>query len=486
MDLLDDLISRIPNGCFINGGWRDSATGDRFAVIDPASERTIVEVADASPQDGMDALDAAVAAQEEWADTSPRTRAELLKAGFDAIMTRSEDFALLMSLEMGKSLSEARGEVSYGAEFLRWFSEQACRVRGGYAPNPQGQHRILVTHRPVGPCLLITPWNFPLAMTTRKVGPALAAGCTVVVKPAALTPLTTLLFAQVMSEVGVPDGVINVVPTTAASAVTGPLIADSRLRKLSFTGSTEVGRALLKTAAPNVLRTSMELGGNAPFVVFEDADLDQAVSGAMMAKFRNIGQACTAANRFIVQESIADEFASRLSAQASSLRLGPGYIENNDLGPVINSDARERIAALVADALAKGAHLLSGGEIPSGSGFFYPPTVVTGVSPKARIMREEIFGPVAAVTTFADEEEAIRLANDSEFGLISYCFTSNFARMMRMIERLDSGMIAANSGMISTPAAPFGGVKHSGLGREGGAEGVEEYLETIYIGIGGL
>lgn len=486
MHQIEALLGRVPTGCYIGGQWRDGGCGERFDVINPATGGVLTTVASATAADGLAALDAAAAAQDAWATTAPRARAELLRAGFEAILARADDFALLMCLEMGKALPEARGEVAYGAEFLRWFSEQACQVRGGYAPAPDGKQRILVTTRPVGPCLLITPWNFPLAMATRKAGPALAAGCSVVIKPATATPLTTLLFAQVMAEVGLPPGVLNVIPTTSAGAVTGPLLADPRLRKLSFTGSTEVGRTLLAAAAPRVLRTSMELGGNAPFVVFPDADLDAAVAGAMAAKFRNIGQACTAANRFIVHADIAGEFASRLAHDASQLVVGPGYEDGNVLGPVIDEAARERMHGLVLAAQAEGARVLTGGVLPDGAGFFYPPTVLSDVSPDSAIMREEIFGPVAPITAFETEEEALRLANDSDFGLMSYCFTSDFARMMRVVERLDSGMVAANSGVISNPAAPFGGLKQSGLGREGGAEGIEEYLETVYIGIGGL
>ncbi len=486
MTAIPELLGSIPTGCFIDGQWREANSGARFDVENPATGEALVSVADATPEDGMAALDAAVAAQESWAATPPRQRAELLRAGFEAIHARADDFALLMTLEMGKSLAESKGEVAYGAEFLRWFAEQTCRLHGGYGAAPDGKQRILVMKRPVGPCLLITPWNFPLAMATRKAGPALAAGCAVVIKPAQGTPLTTLLFAQVMAEVGVPAGVINVVPTTSAGAVTGPLLADSRLRKMSFTGSTEVGRKLLAAAAPNILRTSMELGGNAPFVVFADADIDAAVDGAMAAKFRNIGQACTAANRFIVHEDIAAEFTAALAAKAAAQQVGPGYEPGVTLGPLINDDALQHVTELVADAQQRGANVATGGAAMTGKGYFFPPTVLGGVDPQARVMREEIFGPVAAITTFKTEEEAVALANDCDFGLISYCFTSDVARSVRMMERIESGMIAINSGVISNPAAPFGGVKQSGLGREGGDEGIEEYLETVYVGIGGL
>lgn len=485
MSSFDEVLNRVPKGCFINGSWCESRAGRNFEVINPATGSALASVADGTPEDGLAALAAAASAQAEWAATPPRTRAELLRSGYEALMARSDDFALLISLEMGKSLAEAHGEISYGAEFLRWFSEQACQLRGGFGPAPDGNQSILVTTRPVGPCLLITPWNFPLAMSTRKAAPALAAGCTVVIKPAALTPLTTLLFAECMAEAGFPAGVINVVPTTAAGAVTAPLLADQRLRKLSFTGSTEVGRILLRAAASNVLRTSMELGGNAPFVVFADADLETAVAGAMTAKFRNIGQACTAANRFFVEESIADEFTTRLIKEIDRQQIGPGYEPGNQLGPLINASARVRISALVSDAVSDGAEILSGGVPLAGPGFFYPPTVLTGVSPSGRIMREEIFGPVVPIATFNGEDEAIALANDSEFGLIAYCFSSDLSRVMRVTRRIEAGMIAVNSGVISNPGAPFGGIKQSGIGREGGVEGIEEYLETVYVGIGG-
>ncbi len=440
-------------------------------------------MADATNQDAMAALDAAAAAAESWRRTAPRVRGELLRRGYEAIMARVEDFALLMTLEMGKPLAEARGEVAYGAEFLRWFSEEAVRIYGRYSAAPDGAQRMLVTKRPVGPCLLITPWNFPLAMATRKSAPALAAGCTVVIKPAALTPLTTLLFAKVMQEVGVPDGVINVIPTTRSGPVTGPLFDDQRLRKLSFTGSTEVGRTLLRQAANGVLRTSMELGGNAPFVVFDDADVEAAVTGAFNAKLRNGGQACTSANRLYVQAGIAEEFTARLAERVGAMRVGPGVDPGTQLGPVIDATALERIAGLVTDAQAAGARVLTGGAVLDRPGWFYEPTVLADVPTDARVMTEEIFGPVAPISTFATEDDAVALANGTPFGLISYVFTENLARALRMSERIETGMLAVNAGVISNPAAPFGGVKQSGLGREGSAEGIEEYLETVYVGI---
>lgn len=478
-----NLPTGVPTQLFINGRWRDASGGGRFTVEDPATGRPLAEVADATADDALAALDAAAAAQESWARTAPRRRAELLRAGFEAITARAEEFATVMTLEMGKPLPEARGEVAYGAEFLRWFSEEAARIYGRYSPAPDGVQRMLVTKRPVGPCLLITPWNFPLAMATRKSAPALAAGCTMVIKPAALTPLTTLLYTQVMAEAGVPDGVINVIPTSSSGATTAPLFDDPRLRKLSFTGSTEVGRVLLRQASTNVLRTSMELGGNAPLVVFADADLDAAVDGAFNAKLRNGGQACTAANRIYVQAEIASEFAARLAQRVGAVQVGPGVEAGTQLGPVIDAAARDRIHSLVADALSGGGRLLTGGHALDRPGYFYAPTVLADVPARARVLTEEIFGPVAPISTFVTEEEAVVLANSTPFGLISYVFTTDLARALRMAERIETGMLAVNSGVISNPAAPFGGVKQSGLGREGSAEGIEEYLETVYVGI---
>ncbi|SEB09282.1 NAD-dependent succinate-semialdehyde dehydrogenase [Leifsonia sp. 21MFCrub1.1] len=479
----ESLLSSVPDLLLIGGRWRAAAHGNTFAVEDPSTGEIIARVADASPEDGTAALDAAVAAQSGWAATPPRVRGEILRRGFEAVTARSEDFALLMSLEMGKSLAEARGEVAYGAEFLRWFSEEAVRVSGRYTQAPDGKSRLLVLKKPVGPSLLITPWNFPLAMATRKIAPAIAAGCTMVMKPAALTPLTTLLLAEVLETAGLPAGVLNVIPTSTARAVTGPLIADPRLRKLSFTGSTEVGRGLIADAAQNVLRTSMELGGNAPFIVFEDADLDLAVAGALAAKLRNIGEACTAANRFYVHESVADEFSRRLADGMSAMKIGRGAEPDTQLGPLIDEASRRKVAALVDDAIGLGAVALLGGKAVDGPGYFYEPTVLTDVPPEARVFAEEIFGPVAPIATFRTEEQAVRLANDTPFGLIGYVFTRDLTRAFRLIEALETGMVGLNSGVISNPAAPFGGVKQSGLGREGGLEGIEEYLETTYVGM---
>lgn len=477
------LLAEVPTGLLINGQWRPAASGKTFSVENPATGETLLDIADAGAEDAAAALDAAAAAQEAWAGTAPRERGEILRRAFETVTARADDFALLMTLEMGKPLAEARGEVSYGSEFLRWFSEEAVRAFGRYSIAPDGKSRLLVTKKPVGPCLLITPWNFPLAMATRKIAPAVAAGCTMVLKPANLTPLTSQLFAKVMQEAGLPAGVLNVIPTTTAGQTTGALIKDSRLRKLSFTGSTEVGRRLLSDAAENVLRTSMELGGNAPFVVFEDADLDAAVAGAMIAKLRNMGEACTAANRFIVHESVAAEFSSKFAAKVAEQSTGPGIDEGSKIGPLIDQKSRDKVHELVSDALAGGAVALTGGSAVAGAGYFYQPTVLSGVAADARILNEEIFGPVAPIVTFRDEAEAVRLANNTEYGLVAYVFTQNLNRGLRMGEKLETGMLGLNAGVVSNAAAPFGGVKQSGLGREGGLEGIEEYLYTQYIGI---
>ena len=475
-----DLLASVPSQLFIGGQWRASASGKTLDVHDPSTGKTIKKIADATPDDARAAMDAAANAQAGWAATAPRERGELLRRAFDLMQQRKEEFALLMTLEMGKPLSEARGEVGYGSEFLRWFSEEAPRIAGRYGTNPEGTGRMIVTQRPVGPCYLITPWNFPLAMATRKIAPALAAGCTVIIKPASLTPLTTLYFVKLLEEVGLPAGVVNVLTTSSSGAVSEPVLTDPRLRKLSFTGSTPVGVALLKQAADGVLRTSMELGGNAPFVVFEDADLDKAVDGAMVAKFRNIGQACTAANRFIVQESVAEEFAARVSARVKELRVGRGTEEGVGIGPLIDDRAVAKVSALVQDAVARGASLLIGGSAIDGDGTFFEPTVISGVVAGSDILREEIFGPVLSITTFTDEADAVRIANDTESGLVGYVFTRDLARGQRLIDSLDTGMMGLNVGVLSNAAAPFGGVKQSGLGREGGLEGIHEYLSPKY------
>ena len=478
-----EVLDSVPTGLLINGQWRPATSGKTFDVEDPATGKVLMSIADATAEDGKAALNAAAAAQESWAKVPPRERGEILRRAFDLVTERAEDFALLMTLEMGKPLAEARGEVIYAAEFLRWFSEEAVRAFGRYSVSPDGKSRLLVTKKPVGPCLLITPWNFPLAMATRKIAPAVAAGCTMILKPAKLTPLTSQLFAAVMQEAGLPAGVLNVIASTSAGATTGPLIKDPRLRKLSFTGSTEVGRRLLADASENVLRTSMELGGNAPFVVFEDADLDAAVTGAMLAKLRNMGEACTAANRFIVHESVAEEFAQKFATKMKDMTAARGTEPESKVGPLIDATSREKVHELVTDAVAAGAKAVVGGSPVDGPGYFYQPTILTGVTEGTRILSEEIFGPVAPIITFTTEEDAVRLANNSEYGLVAYVFTRDLNRGIRMGERLETGMLGLNAGVISNAAAPFGGVKQSGLGREGGLEGIEEYLYTQYIGI---
>ena len=478
-----EVIASVPTGLLIGGQWRDASSGRTFEVHDPSTGEVIASVADATPEDGMAALDAAATAQAAWGATAPRERAEILRRAFELVTARAEDFALVMTLEMGKPLAESRAEVAYGAEFLRWFSEEAPRISGRYATAPDGRNRLLVAKRPVGPSLLITPWNFPLAMATRKIAPALAAGCTSVLKPAALTPLTALLFAEVLREAGVPNGVVNVIPTSRAGAVTGPLITDPRLRKLSFTGSTEVGRRLIADAAHQVLRVSMELGGNAPFLVFEDADVDAAVEGALLAKLRNGGEACVAANRFLVHESVAEEFTSRLVERMSRYVNARGTDPASTLGPLVDEPTRTKVAELVSGAVEDGARIALGGSIPQGRGYFYPATVLVDVPQDARILQEEIFGPVAPITVFRDEDEAVRLANASEYGLVCFAYTRDLNRALRLAERLETGMFGLNTGIVSNPAAPFGGVKQSGIGREGGFEGIDEYLETTYIGV---
>jgi succinate-semialdehyde dehydrogenase/glutarate-semialdehyde dehydrogenase len=464
-----ELLDRIESGLGIGGKWEASTSGATFDVTDPATGEVIKTIADATVEDAVRALDAAVEAQEEWGNTPTRVRSNILRRAFDLLMERKEEFALLMAMEMGKPIAEARGEVVYGGEFLRWFSEEAVRVQGDYRPNPEGTGNMVVSHLPVGPCYFITPWNFPLAMATRKIAPALAAGCTSVIKPAALTPLTTIYFVQLLEEAGLPAGVVNVVPTSKSSAQSSALLSDPRLRKLSFTGSTPVGVKLLEAAAQNVLRTSMELGGNAPFVVFEDADLDKAVEGALLAKFRNIGQACTAANRIIVHESVADEFARRVGEKVAAMSIGRGA-----------DKAVANTARLVADAVETGGTLVTGGEAIDGPGNFFQPTVIDKLSPQAAIMREEIFGPVLGIIRFSTEDEAVEIANNTEYGLVSYVFTENVGRAHRMIEKLETGMMGLNTGLVSNAAAPFGGVKQSGIGREGGFDGIHEFLSTKY------
>jgi succinate-semialdehyde dehydrogenase/glutarate-semialdehyde dehydrogenase len=475
------VVGAVPTGLFIGGQWQPAENGATFPVEDPSTGKQLTSVADASPADGLRALDAAAKAQPAWAAVPPRERSDILRRAYDLLLERQEDLALLMTLEMGKPLAEARGEIAYAAEFLRWFSEEAVRIDGGYAVAPNGQGRLLVMRQPVGPCVLITPWNFPMAMGTRKIGPAVAAGCTMVVKPAGQTPLSMLALAAIMKEAGLPDGVLNLVTTSNAAGVMEPVIRDGRARKLSFTGSTGVGRRLLEQCADQVMRTSMELGGNAPFLVFEDADLNAAVEGAMLAKMRNMGEACTAANRFYVHSSVADEFARRLADRMGSLPIGRGVEEGVVVGPLIDDDARAKVSALVTDAVQRGAEVVVGGQALDGAGYFYPPTVLSGVPHDARMRHEEIFGPVAPISTFETEEEAVTAANDTEYGLVAYVFTRDLDRALRVTERIESGMVGLNQGIVSNPAAPFGGVKHSGIGREGGHVGIEEFLETKYV-----
>jgi succinate-semialdehyde dehydrogenase/glutarate-semialdehyde dehydrogenase len=477
------VLEAVPKGLFIGGTWRDASGGATFGVEDPATERKLVDVADGTADDARAALDAAAAAQAEWAATAPRERSEILRRAFDLMSERSDDLALLMTLEMGKPLAEAAGEVSYAAEFFRWFAEEAVRIDGRWSRNPAGSGRLLTMRQPVGPCLLITPWNFPIAMGTRKIGPAIAAGCTMVVKPAQQTPLSMLLLADILREVGLPDGVLNVVPTTKASDVTGPLFDDGRLRKVSFTGSTPVGKKLMEQASKQLLRVSMELGGNAPFVVFGDADVDAAVEQAVIAKMRNIGESCVAANRFHVHESVAEEFAQQLAHRLGEMKVGRGTEDGVEVGPLIDDEQRGKVADLVEDAVGKGAKVLTGGARVGDRGYFYAPTVLSGITDDATLLREEIFGPVAPVKTFSSDDEAIAAANASDYGLVAYVFTRDLDRALRVSEALEVGMLGLNKGLVSNPAAPFGGVKESGFGREGGREGIDEYLSVKYVAI---
>lgn len=477
------VVDAVPNELFFNGRWRPATGGGTFDIEDPSTGKVLRTVADATPQDGMAALDAAVAAQGQWAQCPPRERGEILRRAYELMMARQDDLALLMTLEMGKPLGESRGEIAYAAEFFRWFAEEGVRIDGGFATAPSGSGRFVVMKQPIGPALLITPWNFPAAMGTRKIGPAVAAGCTMVMKPASLTPLSMLALTDILRECGLPDGVLNVVPTSRSGRVMEPLIRDGRVRKLSFTGSTEVGRVLLEQCSEQIVRTSMELGGNAPFVVFPDADVDAAVEGAMIAKMRNIGEACTAANRFYVHADLADEFAQRLAERMGSLRIGRGTEEGVQVGPLIEAKARDKVQHLVDDAVARGARVLVGGEPVDGPGYFYRPTVLVDVPTDAEMARTEIFGPVAPISTFSTEDEALAKANDTPYGLVSYVYTRDLQRGVRFCEGLEAGMVGLNQGMVSNPAAPFGGIKHSGLGREGGQVGIDEFLEIKYIAV---
>ena len=476
-------VAQIPTDLYIGGTWHPGSRPETIPVNDPATEQVLAHVADASPEDGLLAVDAAAAALPGWADTPPRQRGEVLRRAFDLMTERREQLAELIVLENGKALTDARGEIAYAAEFFRWYAEEAVRAAGTVQTAPAGTNKILVLRQPIGVAVLVTPWNFPAAMMTRKIGPALAAGCTVVVKPATETPLTALAIVAILEEAGVPPGVVNCLTTRTAGKVVGAMIDDPRVRKLSFTGSTEVGRRLLATAASTIVSCSMELGGNAPFLVLADADLDAAVSGAMLAKMRNGGSACTAANRLYVHASIEKEFAARLAAAMGELVVGPGLDSGIDVGPMVNETERDKVEQLVASAVDGGAEVLTGGSSPDRRGWFYTPTVLSEVSPDAPILREEIFGPVAPIVPFHDVDEAVAMANDTEYGLVSYLFTSDLAQGLRVAERLDSGMVGLNRGVVSDPAAPFGGTKQSGVGREGGHEGMLEYLESKYIAV---
>ena len=477
------VLDRVPTELYIDGRWRPASGAGTLPVEDPSTGETLVEVADAQPADALDALAAAAAHQAEWAGWAPRERGKILRRAYEALTARAEELALLMTLEMGKALGESRAEIAYAADFLRWFSEEAVRIHGRYMVNTTGSGRILTMRQPVGPCVFVTPWNFPMAMGARKLAPAIAAGCTMVVKPAQQTPLSMLALTRILEEAGLPGGVLNTITAHRSGAVIEPLLRDPRTRKLSFTGSTEVGRTLIAQSAEQILRVSMELGGNAPFLVFEDADLDAAVEGALTAKMRNVGEACTAANRFHVHASLAEEFSRRLAERMGALRVGRGTEPGTDVGPLIDDRQRGIVAELVGDAAARGARVLTGGHALDGPGYFYAPTVLAGVPAGARVLAEEIFGPVAPVAAFSTEDEAVVAAIRTPYGLVAYLYTRDLARALRVAERLETGMVGLNQGIVSNPAAPFGGVKQSGFGREGGFEGIDEYLETKYVAV---
>lgn len=476
-------LSKVPTGLFIGGIWREASSGAAFDVFDPSTGKAIAAVADCSEAEALEAVDAAYAAGPAWAATAPRARSEILRRCFELMMARADELSELISLENGKSLTDAMGEVKYAAEFFRWFAEEAVRLNGELYVAPSGANRIMVQHQPIGVSVLVTPWNFPAAMATRKIAPALAAGCTCVLKPAAETPLTALLLADIFEQAGVPSGVVNVITTKRSGPTVAGMLQDLRVRKLSFTGSTEVGKTLLRASADNVLSCSMELGGNAPFIVFEDADLEAALEGAMIAKMRNGGEACTAANRFFVHRDVAETFAQQLAERMARLKVGAGYAPETECGPLINLAAVRRVKGLVDDAIERGAVLLTGGTVNTDEGYFLAPTVLTDVPVNAAITHEEIFGPVVALSVFDSEEEVIASANSSEFGLISYVYTSDLARGLRVSERLESGMVGLNRGLVSDPAAPFGGTKHSGIGREGSHHGILEFCEVKYIAV---
>jgi succinate-semialdehyde dehydrogenase/glutarate-semialdehyde dehydrogenase len=477
------VVDAVRKELFIGGEWRAGGEGGTLSVEDPSTQESLCEVSDAGEDDAHAALDAAAEAQADWAHYAPRERGEILRRAFDEIMERTDELALLMTLEMGKPVHDSKAEISYAAEFLRWYSEQAVRIDGLYRVNANGQGRMLVLKQPVGPCVMVTPWNFPMAMGTRKIGPAIAAGCTMVMKPAQQTPLSMLALAEILEHAGLPAGVLNVITSSSSGAVIGPLLEDPRTRKVTFTGSTPVGRSLMEQAAQNLLRVSMELGGNAPFLVFEDADVDAAVEGALTAKMRNIGEACTAANRFHVAESISDEFAEKFAEKMGEMKVARGTEEGAQVGPLINQEQLDTVSELVDDASDKGAKVLVGGERLDGAGYFYRPTVLGDVPAEARLLKEEIFGPVAPVRGFDSEEQAIAAANDTEYGLVAYVYTRDIKRALRVCEALETGMVGLNQGMVSNASAPFGGLKQSGFGREGGYEGIEEYLETKYVAV---
>jgi succinate-semialdehyde dehydrogenase/glutarate-semialdehyde dehydrogenase len=479
----DNLTANVPTDLYIGGKWRKASDNGRFDVIDPATEKKIASVASATVEDAKAAVDAASDAFEGWAKKKPRERGEILRKAYDLTMRDAERLAKLITLENGKALSDSRGEVAYAAEFFRWYAEEAVRNIGQISTAPASGARIVAQHKPAGIAVLVTPWNFPAAMATRKIGPALAAGCPVVLKPASDTPLTMLALMPIMEEAGVPPGVINVIPSRSSGKVVSAMLHDQRVRVVSFTGSTEVGRKLLHEAADNIVKPAMELGGNAPFIVFEDADIDAAIDGAMIAKMRNMGEACTAANRFYVHEKVHDEFAKKLTAKMGGLKMGNGLDDGVALGPLVNKDGRDKVIELVDDAVKKGARVLTGGKLPDGPGFFYPATVLTNVSDDSKMLNEEIFGPVASIQSFKSEDEAIKRANNTEYGLVAYLFTRDLTRGMRVSERLDFGMVGLNRGLVSDPAAPFGGTKQSGLGREGAHEGMMEFMETQYVSV---
>src|SRR5947208_2123987 len=483
MTPVTELISVRHTDLYVDGGWRPASDGQRIEVTDPATAEVIATVASASVEDALLAVEAAEKAFRPWSARPPRERAEMLRKTFELMMRDRDKLAELMVRENGKTLAEARGEVAYAAEFFRWFSEEAVRNIGSVSIAPSGANRILVEHQPIGVSVLVTPWNFPAAMATRKIGPALAAGCTVVLKPASDTPLTMLALMPILEEAGVPAGAVNVIPSRSSGKVVSAMLHDPRVRVVSFTGSTEVGRKLLHEAADNVVKPAMELGGNAPFIVFEDADIDAAIDGAMIAKMRNMGEACTSANRFYVHEKVHDEFARKLTAKMAALKVGNGLDDGVAVGPLVNADAKKKVIELVDDAIGKGAKILTGGKAPNGPGHFYPPTVLDHVPDGAKMLNEEIFGPVAALQTFKSEDEVITRANATEYGLVAYLYTKDLSRGLRVSEKLDFGMVGLNRGLVSDPAAPFGGMKQSGIGREGAHEGLMEFLETQYVSV---